>query len=226
MSKAGPGETDMESNLTLGLDELGAGAAAQGPAGVTGGGATGPRTEEGKAVSSRNALKHGLTAMKAENAIDPELRAQYEGMRQQYLDEFRPEGAIENTLMDLVVLAAWQLYKIRAMETFAEVDLGEQGRMGRSERLARYRGANERLLFRSLNHLRAIQQERAELRVEKMAAAPERLAPGVRVRPLAARAERLKRQPRAMAAGAGDPKGGQARLARHIVTGSLGKRAG
>lgn len=187
------------------------------------GGATGPRTEEGKQRSSRNALKHGLTAAKVENAVDPELKAQYESMRRQYMEEFRPEGAIENTLMDLVILAAWQLYKIRALETFAEIDLGAPGMAGRSEKLARYRGANERLLWLSLNQLRQIQQERAQMRVEKSAAMPERVAPGVRVRPLAMRAERLTKQPRAMAAGAAvaEPR---ARLARGILVGGVGGR--
>jgi hypothetical protein len=169
--------------------------------------ATGPRTEEGKAVSSKNALKHGLTAARAENAVDPELKAQYEALRRQYLDDFRPEGAIENTLMDLVVLAAWQLYKIRQMEMFARVDLGEPGEVGKSEKLARYRGHHERLLFRSLNQLRQIQQERAELRVERSAALPERLAPGVKVKPLAMRVERSRKQPRVMKAGVGGSAG-------------------
>lgn len=185
------------------------------------GGATGPKSVEGKEISSRNALKHGLTAAKVENAVDPELKAQYESVRRQYVEEFRPEGAIENTLMDLVILAAWQLYKIRALETFAEIDLGAPGMAGRSEKLARYRGANERLLFRSLNQLRQIQQERAQMRVEKSAAMPARVAPGVRVRPLAMRVERLTKKMRAMAAGAvgADPK---ARPIRHIVAGGVG----
>jgi hypothetical protein len=134
--------------------------------------------------------------------VDPELKAQYEALRRQYLGDFRPEGAIENTLMDLVVLAAWQLYKIRQMEMFARVDLGEPGEVGKSEKLARYRGHHERLLFRSLNQLRQIQQERAELRVERKAEMPERLAPGVKVKPLALRVERLRKQPRVMRAGA------------------------
>ncbi len=187
------------------------------------GGSTGPRTEEGKERSSRNAVKHGLTAMKAENAVDPEMKAQYESMRRRYLNEFKPEGAIENTLMDLVILAAWQLYKIRALEMFSEIDLGEMGRTRQSLRLARYRSSNERLLFRSLNQLRQIQQERAQMRVEKAATMPERVAPGVRVRPLAMRAERLNKQPKTMAVGAAavEPR---ARLVRGILVGGVGGR--
>ena len=164
--------------------------------------ATGPRTGAGKAISSRNALKHGLSAMKPANAVDAGLRSQYESLRRQYLDEFQPQGAIENTLIDLVILAAWQLYKIRALETFAEIDLGDSGSAGASLRLARYRGANERLLFRSLSQLRHIQQQRALLAVGGTRAIPGRLAPGVCLQPILARLDSLTR-PRVMTAGAG-----------------------
>jgi hypothetical protein len=167
-------------------------------------GPTGPRTEEGKAISSRNAVTHGLTATKPENAVDPQVKAQYEALRIQYLDEFQPQGAIENTLMDMIVLAAWQLYKIKQMETFAAIDLGLAGRAGRSERLARYRASNERLLFRSLAQLRQIQQERALLAAAKSLALPARVAPGVRFQPLRAHLDWLAK-PRAMSAAANQP---------------------
>jgi len=52
-----------------------------------------------------------------------------------------PAGAIENTLFDMLVFAAWQLYKIRDMELFTDLDLGMPGSFGRSEKLARYRGS-------------------------------------------------------------------------------------
>ena len=118
---------------------------------------TGPKTPEGKSKSSRNALKHGLRAKKIENAVSPTLRAAYEKLRQQYLHDYHPTGAIESTLLDMVIFAAWQLYKVREMELFTDIDMGAMGSFGRSEKLARYRGSHERLLFRSLNQLRQIQ---------------------------------------------------------------------
>jgi hypothetical protein len=51
------------------------------------------------------------------------MQAQYEKLRREYLDEYRPIGAIENTLFDMLVFAAWQLYKIRDLEMFSELDL-------------------------------------------------------------------------------------------------------
>jgi hypothetical protein len=163
-------------------------------------GPTGPRTGEGKAISSQNALKHGLTAAKPENAVAPTVRAQYEAFRRQYLDDFRPQGAIENTLMDMVILAAWQLYKIKQLETFAPVDLGLESLPGKSLKLARYRASNERLLFRSLAQLRAIQQERALRETDRTGAMPSHLAPGVRLQPIWSRLAWLSK-PRRMTAG-------------------------
>ena len=175
--------------------------------------ATGPKTPAGKARSSRNALKHGLRATKLENAVAPELRAAYEKLRKQYIDEYKPAGAIESTLLDMVIFAAWQLYKIRDMELFEEIDLGAPGSFGRSEKLARYRGSHERLLFRSLNQLKQIQQERALLTTDKTAALPAHIAPAVRVKPLLAHLKSQSKHPKTLAASASAPP---TRLARAI----------
>ncbi len=161
---------------------------------------TGPKTQSGKSRSSKNAVTHGLRAKKIDNAVAPELRAAYETLRKQYLDEYHPAGAIESTLLDMVIFAAWQLYKIREMELFTDIDLGSPGSFGRSEKLARYRGSHERLLFRSLNQLRQIQQERALLATGKANALPARLAPGIKLKPLFNHLKQLARYPKTQAA--------------------------
>ena len=170
--------------------------------------ATGPKTPEGKARSSANAVTHGLRATKLDNAVSPALRAEYEKLRKQYLDEYRPTGAIESTLVDMVIFAAWQLYKIREMELFTDIDLGAPGSFGRSEKRARYRGSHERLLFRSLNQLRQIQQERALLATDKSAALPAHIPPAVRLKPLFAHLKSLSKHPKTLSASATVPKPG------------------
>ncbi len=158
--------------------------------------APGPKTEAGKSRSSQNAVTHGLRAKKIDNAVAPALRAAYETLRRQYLDEYRPTGAIENTLFDMLVFAAWQLYKIREMDMFTEIDLGLQGSFGRSEKLARYRGSHERLFFRSLNQLKQIQQERLLRETDQKATLPTQIPPGVRLKPLFAHLKTLQRHPK------------------------------
>jgi hypothetical protein len=163
---------------------------------------SGPKTDAGKARSSQNAVTHGLRATKLDNAVAPALRAEYEKLRKQYFEEYKPTGAIENTLVDMVIFAAWQLYKIREMEIWTDIDLGSLGSFGRSEKLARYRGSHERLLFRSLNQLRQIQQERALLATDKTAALPTHIAPGVKLKPLFSHLKSLQRHPRTKTASA------------------------
>ena len=168
--------------------------------------APGPKTEAGKSRSSQNATTHGLRAKKLANAVAPDMRHQYEKLRRQYLDDYRPTGAIENTLFDMLVFAAWQLYKIRDLEMFTDLDLGMPGSFGRSEKLARYRGSHERLLFRSLNQLKQMQQERALLAADRTAQLPAHIPPGVKLKPLFNHLKTLHRHPKTRTASASAPK--------------------
>ena len=169
---------------------------------------TGPKTQAGKSQSSKNAITHGLRAKKLENAVPPILQAAYEKLRQQYLHDYKPTGAIESTLLDMVIFAAWQLYKVREMELFTDIDIGVPGSFGRSEKLARYRGSHERLFFRSLNQLRQIQQERLLRETDQKAALPAQIPPAVRPKPLFAHPKTLQRHPKTKTAASTLPKPG------------------
>ena len=168
---------------------------------------SGPKTPEGKSISSKNSTTHGLRAKKLENTVAPDMRQQYENLRRDYQSEYKPTGAIENTLFDMLVFAAWQLYKIRDLEMFSELDLGLMGSFGRSEKLARYRGSHERLFFRSLNQIKQIQQERALLATNRTAALPAHIPPAVRLKPLFAHIKSLARHPKTKIAAAATLKG-------------------
>src|ERR1051325_3917250 len=66
----------------------------------------GPKTPEGKAISSKNALRHGLTAksilLTNEN---PEL---YHQLAASYYDKFQPADDVERDLVDEMVIAKWR----------------------------------------------------------------------------------------------------------------------
>ena len=68
---------------------------------------TGPRTDEGKAVASQNAIKHGLRARQA--VIPGEDPAEFEAHREQMVAELAPVGAVETMLAERVVGLAWRL---------------------------------------------------------------------------------------------------------------------
>jgi len=68
---------------------------------------TGPRTTHGKALASKNSLKHGLSANR--NVIAPESQADYELYRNQILGELNPLTPIESMLADRVICLSWRL---------------------------------------------------------------------------------------------------------------------
>lgn len=75
---------------------------------------TGPRTEAGKAVSRRNALRHGLAARTLMTA--GEDVAEFEAFAEDLRHDLAPEGAMEEALVQRIVLCAWRLERIARIE--------------------------------------------------------------------------------------------------------------
>jgi hypothetical protein len=76
---------------------------------------TGPRTEEGKARVSRNALTHGLTSKKF--VLASEHQAEYDQLRAGIFDSWRPASDQERQLTELLAQAQWRLLRLRCTET-------------------------------------------------------------------------------------------------------------
>ncbi len=68
---------------------------------------TGPRTSEGKAAVSQNAIKHGLTATHV--VITSESQAEFDLYRRQLLDELTPVSPMESMLAERIVTLSWRL---------------------------------------------------------------------------------------------------------------------
>jgi hypothetical protein len=76
---------------------------------------TGPRTEEGKRVSRRNALRHGLTA---ETVIDGlEDSEDYRGFEAAITADYDAETAVERELVLRLASLLWRLRRIISIET-------------------------------------------------------------------------------------------------------------
>jgi hypothetical protein len=67
---------------------------------------TGPRTEEGKARSARNALKHGLLAERL--LLDGEDPEAWEALRADYFARLQPHGEAEARLVDRIAQLAFR----------------------------------------------------------------------------------------------------------------------
>jgi hypothetical protein len=82
---------------------------------------TGPRTEEGKARSRLNALKHGLLATEAANfGVEGEAaRKTFEGLSDGLENYYRPRGPIEEILVQKIAIATWRLKRVMRFEARA-----------------------------------------------------------------------------------------------------------
>jgi len=78
---------------------------------------TGPKTDEGKAVASKNAVKHGLFA--AEAVVKGENPAEYEAYHDQFLAELAPVGMVESLMAERVISLAWRLRRAERMQNQA-----------------------------------------------------------------------------------------------------------
>jgi len=128
---------------------------------------TGPRTAEGKAISSRNAVTLGLYT--AADLVRPEEREEYEAIRTSLWHEINPAGMIEETFASSVLTATWRLRRC----SLAEADLAETTPLdpmfldpndpaARTQlSIDRARNQAHTLLRRSLAELRLLQTERA-----------------------------------------------------------------
>lgn len=76
---------------------------------------TGPRTEEGKAKSSQNALKTGLDA-KSE-VLRFESRADYEALTAAFYARYRPTMPEDCPLIDMLIRNEWLLRRYMSVDT-------------------------------------------------------------------------------------------------------------
>jgi hypothetical protein len=76
---------------------------------------TGPRTAEGKATASHNAVKHGLLAEQV--VIHGEDPAQFDLYREGMIAELAPEGAVEMMLAERAVSLAWRLRRAERLQS-------------------------------------------------------------------------------------------------------------
>jgi hypothetical protein len=152
---------------------------------------TGPRTNEGKARSSQNACTHGLTA--AQLVIAAEDHEEFDELHAELQADIRPQGALQQILFDQLVASAWNLRRIRRMETELTASaqtyldiLDNPDLTAKLDRLARHQTRIERTFHRSLRELKSLQTDAA-------------LAPTLppefmqRVQPLASKTQLAKR---------------------------------
>ena len=79
---------------------------------------TGPRTKRGKAIASRNAFKHGITA-DCVVVAEMEDRADWEAVRKGVRETINPENYIEEMLAERLALNLWKRRRIDVYQAAA-----------------------------------------------------------------------------------------------------------
>lgn len=111
---------------------------------------SGPRTPNGKASSSSNALKHGLTA-RFELMAD-ENPAEFDALRDGLEADFQPYSTVEHELVNDLAGQFWRLRRLRALEaSLLEYRQGQAEDALREQR--RIDVGRERTAFRETNRL-------------------------------------------------------------------------
>jgi hypothetical protein len=155
----------------------------------------GPKTAEGKARASRNALKHGLRAGRHVLLRD-EDSSEFEALEVALFEELAPQGALQGFLVGRIARAAWRLARAERIEInlFAErlelypdagpgLALIRDGNTGRAfETLVRYRSTANNEFLRNLRALKTLQAEAAAAEAQAAAgpSAPARPDPDKR----------------------------------------------
>ena len=164
---------------------------------------TGPRTPEGKAVSSFNALKHGMDA--ASIVIPGEDPAEYERIAAAYREQFHPASALEEFHVATLIRCDWQKRRLHRTEAKIYRALLAEGATPEDLDIAVLRDSPtarllhkviaqiaslERAYFRALNDLRRIERERRQ----QEAARQQARQAAARKRQSASFRERLKQR--------------------------------
>ena len=75
----------------------------------------GPATPEGRAKSSRNSLRHGLSAKSV--LLPAESHEQFQLLLDAHIQQFHPANPVEMDLVEAMAVARWRLRRIWAIET-------------------------------------------------------------------------------------------------------------
>jgi hypothetical protein len=78
---------------------------------------TGPRTDGGKAVTSKNAIRHGLRSNRI--LLDDEEPAEFVALQSELVDALLPIGSVEMALAERIVIAIWRQRRLAIAECAA-----------------------------------------------------------------------------------------------------------
>jgi hypothetical protein len=115
---------------------------------------TGPRTEAGKSISSRNAVKHNLCS-KSLTGSDLE---EFQAIRGSLDDEWEPATETENLLLDQMALSQWRMDRALSLE----LNAFDNDHLDEKLLALRYRTTAERSFYKALTELQRLRKTTRE----------------------------------------------------------------
>ncbi len=82
---------------------------------INGAKSRGPKTPEGKAKSSQNAIKHGIFAQVV--VLKTESADIFEELTQDFMQRFEPRDGVEQAIVEQMIAATWRLSRCWEMQT-------------------------------------------------------------------------------------------------------------
>ena len=119
----------------------------------------GPKTEHGKANSSKNAIKHGIFAGKLFSQTEQAERLEYHEMAAQLVDHYQPIGFKEHLLVQQIFTELVRSGRILRYEQLV-LSQGAAFMGGALEKVLRYSTSHSRQLSRLLEELEDEQAKR------------------------------------------------------------------
>jgi hypothetical protein len=132
---------------------------------------TGPRSEEGKARSSRNAFKHGLYSKQL--VLPGEDAAALDGLKADLRAEHQPVNETEEILVNELAEQYWRIQRFRRLEATAWENPDLDHCLELLSRIQRLMSAAERGFHKALAALRQLQKERGFVPAISQPAEPE-----------------------------------------------------
>jgi hypothetical protein len=133
---------------------------------------TGPRTPAGRAASSRNALRHGLTAYQI--VVPSEREKDFNAFYQERYEALAPADSVAEGMVERIITCEWRLRRIyrlegKLMSTVEHTDYGYsfERTLKQITAVSRYETAMDRALQRARHEL---ERHQARSRGEKIAA--------------------------------------------------------
>jgi len=141
---------------------------------------TGPKTAEGKAKSSQNAIKHGIFFKQLVNGASPETVAELETLAADMREYYQPIGRLEEMLVEKIVVENARYARILGFE---QEELSRRYAFfgAAVDRVGRYTTSTNRALFRAIEELDRVQAARKARDGSVPSAVPESVVPAANV---------------------------------------------